>query len=209
LQVRGEDAVTAGFSSRKIHAENGWARSIAVGQDGEKGDARPADKNGRVRLQIEQRPPVGAKPLPPHADDFNMRTTGPARNATRFAADAAAAAAQPAPTPQPVVDAGAPPKPDEPKVTERRRSRRGQVFSMGLLGMLRAVGAPDGLPAEQVIVTDVSLHGVGFRSPMKFTVDSMYFVELGVGPLHLSSRLRIARVQPRADGTYDVGAEFC
>ena len=79
---------------------------------------------------------------------------------------------------------------------------------MGMHGTLRAAGAPDSMPPDQVMVTDVSLHGVGFRSPTKLAADSLHFIEIGVGPLHLSSRLRIARISKRPDGSYDVGAEF-
>ena len=89
------------------------------------------------------------------------------------------------------------------------------------LGMVRSVDSVDDDDASlddvaslfdacaQVLVTNVSLHGVGFRSPQPVDRDHLYCIEIGVGPLQLASRMRIVRVRGRADGTYDIGAEFC
>lgn len=88
---------------------------------------------------------------------------------------------------------------------ERRRSTREPVVTLGLIRPL----THDDAAAEQVLVTDVSLHGVGFRSSRQLPAGSRFAIEIGVGPLHLASRLRVIRCSPRNDGTYDVGGEFC
>ena len=88
---------------------------------------------------------------------------------------------------------------------ERRRSTREPVTT---LGMLRSLDQGEFDRPRQVMVSDVSLHGVGFRCMEKLDDDLIYVIEIGVGPLHLTSQLRIVRNRARADGTYDVGAEF-
>jgi hypothetical protein len=47
------------------------------------------------------------------------------------------------------------------------------------------------------------------RSTHALPVGARYHIEIGVGPLHLTSRLRVVRCRLRHDGTYDVGGEFC
>jgi len=92
-----------------------------------------------------------------------------------------------------------------PPGAERRRSAREQVVTVG---MVRALSHDDA-GAEQVLVTNVSMHGVGFRSTRPLPVGYRFHVEIGVGPLHLNSRFRVVRCRIREDGTYDVGGEFC
>jgi hypothetical protein len=93
---------------------------------------------------------------------------------------------------------------------DRRRSTREPVVT---LGMIREIDCPENefsFPTPlQVLITDVSLHGVGFRSPEALESTALYVIEIGVGPLHLSSRFRVVRSRSRQDGTYDVGGEFC
>src|SRR5436309_890722 len=85
---------------------------------------------------------------------------------------------------------------------ERRRSSREPVVT---LGMLRANDPAEPRTIDdiadmfeqprQVLVTNVSLTGVGFRSPEPIDAEILYLIEIGVGPLHLTSRLRIVRVR--------------
>src|SRR4051812_23412723 len=80
---------------------------------------------------------------------------------------------------------------EEGSGAERRRSKREQVFAMGVPGQIRQLDElndcePTGTPIH-IMVLDVSLHGVGFRSTKKLDKDGLYLVEIGVGPLHLSS----------------------
>lgn len=60
----------------------------------------------------------------------------------------------------------------------------------------------------QVLVMNVSLHGVGFRSPAEFLPGTYYGLKIGAGPLNLSSTLQIVCSRRREDGLWDVGARF-
>jgi hypothetical protein len=93
----------------------------------------------------------------------------------------------------------------EPSGADRRRSHREPVFTIGRISCVDA----DGVCNQEVMVTDVSLHGCGFRCNVELDETSVYEIEIGVGPLHLSSKLRIVRIRLRADGTYDIGSQFC
>ncbi len=88
---------------------------------------------------------------------------------------------------------------------DRRRSHREPVVTAGTLRL--ASDKREG--GRQVLVHDVSLHGVGMRTTFQLELDDVFMIEIGVGPLRLSSRLRVARVRPLKDGTYDIGGEFC
>ena len=55
---------------------------------------------------------------------------------------------------------------------------------------------------------NVSLGGVGFRSPIAFKPGAEFTLRIGSGPLHLQSKLRIISSRTREDGTYDVGGKF-
>jgi hypothetical protein len=87
---------------------------------------------------------------------------------------------------------------------ERRRSRREPVVTVGTL---RSTDNPKA-PGRQVLVNDVSLHGVGMRTTFALELGEFFIIEIGVGPLQLSSRMRVARVRELKDGTYDIGGEF-
>lgn len=93
---------------------------------------------------------------------------------------------------------------------ERRRSPREPVITPGTLRAIASEGLADTLdPGQQVLVTNVSLHGAGFRCHHRLPLDTLYAIEIGIGPLHLTSRIRIVRVRRLQDGTYDIGGEFC
>jgi hypothetical protein len=97
-----------------------------------------------------------------------------------------------------------------PAGAERRRSARHPVITPGVLRAVRNENHVDPLdPGQQVMVTDVSLHGIGFRSDQALSTETRYVIEIGMGPLHLTSRLRIVRVRRRPDGVFEMGAEFC
>jgi hypothetical protein len=88
---------------------------------------------------------------------------------------------------------------------ERRRSTREPVRTPG---MLRSLDGGEFDRPRQVLVNNVSLHGVGFRCMERLDSELIYVIEIGVGPLHLTSQLKIVRNRVRPDGTYDIGAEF-
>jgi hypothetical protein len=91
------------------------------------------------------------------------------------------------------------------QVQERRKSNR---QPLGAAGLLTAEGNSQFKSQLQVLVVDVSLGGVGFRSPVAFRSGSIFALRIGSGPLHLSGRIRIISSRDREDGTYDVGAKF-
>src|SRR5690349_11721406 len=63
---------------------------------------------------------------------------------------------------------------------ERRRSTREPVITPGTLRAIGNRGEPDSHdPGQQVLVTDVSLHGVGFRSPQLLSAETRYTIEIG------------------------------
>jgi hypothetical protein len=88
---------------------------------------------------------------------------------------------------------------------ERRRSHRESIVA---IGRLTALDASDGDRAVQVLVVDVSLHGCDFRCPLPPRDGAFYRIDLAVGPLSLSSRLRVIRIEQRPDATFEVGGEF-
>jgi hypothetical protein len=90
---------------------------------------------------------------------------------------------------------------------ERRRSVRHPLGALGVVtSEARDAGAK---PAtHQVLVANVSLHGVGFRSPVEFEPGTYHGLKIGAGPLFLSSRLQIVCSRPSEDGLFDVGARF-
>jgi hypothetical protein len=92
-----------------------------------------------------------------------------------------------------------------PAVQDRRRSPRVPLGAVAIL-----VPDLDNVPHVplQVLVINVSVHGVGFRSPVSFDPGRTYRLRIGTGPLFLTSRMRIASSRLRPDGSYDVGAQF-
>lgn len=86
---------------------------------------------------------------------------------------------------------------------DRRRSHREAVVAIGRLEPLDSALSP-----LKVLVTDVSLHGCDFRCDLPPSQLSAYKFELHLGPLSMTSRLRVTRSQRRGDGTFEIGAEF-
>jgi hypothetical protein len=101
-----------------------------------------------------------------------------------------------------------PPTPADlsPTGIERRRSRRFPHTTLALLSPPAATAARP--QPTQVIVLNVSLHGVGLRSSVPLNVGDSYAIDIGNGQLKLNARVTIANCRPRGDGTYDVGAAF-
>ncbi len=108
---------------------------------------------------------------------------------------------------------------------DRRRSYRQEVVTLGRLlpeDTYRPVRPPrsrmafgatgsssfDADEVTKVLVLDVSLTGCRFRCPDPLEVGDFHRIEVNVGPLRLSSRLRVTRVLCRGDAAYDVGGEF-
>ena len=90
---------------------------------------------------------------------------------------------------------------------ERRRSRREPLITTGTVF---PDGAGQDKPANhrQVLIVNVSMHGVGFRYNAPFEDQDVYHIRIGAGPLQLAARMRIVACRPRKDGMYDIGGEF-
>jgi hypothetical protein len=89
---------------------------------------------------------------------------------------------------------------------DRRRSYRHPLGAVGVL-----MGENDTEPAagaHQTLVFNVSIHGVGFRSATPLKIGARHRLRIGSGPLFLAARLQVVSSRLRADGTYDIGAEF-
>ncbi len=62
---------------------------------------------------------------------------------------------------------------------------------------------------EMVDVLDLTLQGIGFRSPIPLERGGYHQILVMAGPLRLSSRLRVVSTRAFDGGGYEVGAEFC
>ena len=90
-------------------------------------------------------------------------------------------------------------------VIDRRRSIRHPLGATGTVTLDDHETDPRQL---QVMVLNVSLHGVGFRSPVEFQEGAVFQVRIGAGPLHLASKFQVVSSRMRGDGTWDVGGKF-
>jgi len=92
-----------------------------------------------------------------------------------------------------------------PKAGDRRRSHRDPCPA---LAWLAPQSGKIGARQQQVAVSDLSLHGVGFISDEPLEMDAVHWIVIGTGSLHVSSRARVIACRQREAGGYDVGAEF-
>lgn len=93
---------------------------------------------------------------------------------------------------------------DAANPADRRRSPRHAYPTVATMTPLPAEAAH----ALQVRVINVSLHGVGLRTPVSFATGAEYRFRIGGDMLNLESRIRIVSSRKRADGNYDTGAEY-
>jgi len=61
---------------------------------------------------------------------------------------------------------------------------------------------------QQVTVTSLSMHGVGFVAAKPLQLGEAHWIVIANERLHLSTRLRVVTVRPAADGGCEVGGEF-
>jgi len=61
----------------------------------------------------------------------------------------------------------------------------------------------------EVIIRDVSRHGVGFSSGVPLEIGEMCLIRIGMGPMKLAKRMRVVNCETRQDRTYAIGGEFC
>jgi hypothetical protein len=88
---------------------------------------------------------------------------------------------------------------------ERRRSHREPHSARAWLS---SQSGRTNAHEEHVIAYDLSLHGVGFVAKTQLHKGAVYWMVIGSGQLHLSSRIRIASCRARNEGGFSVGAEF-
>jgi hypothetical protein len=89
---------------------------------------------------------------------------------------------------------------------DRRRSARTEQRIPAWLSDAADGGGRAG--QRQVLVTDLSLHGVGFEASGTIERGASHWIVIATDRMHLSTRVRIVSVRDRDDGTSDVGAEF-
>ena len=61
---------------------------------------------------------------------------------------------------------------------------------------------------HQVVVTSLSLHGVGFTAPTILHPGDAHWIVVATDRMHLSTRARVVSVRPNENGGCEVGAEF-
>ena len=71
-----------------------------------------------------------------------------------------------------------------------------------------ASGSQSPASQQQVLVTNLSLHGVGFTAPKRVAKDDAHWIVIASDRLSLSTRLRVRSVRENPAGGFDVGAEF-
>ena len=71
-----------------------------------------------------------------------------------------------------------------------------------------ASGGRSASSQQEVIVTDLSLHGVGFTAPKKLARDDFHWIVIASDRMSLSTRLRVVSCRDNGAGAFEVGAEF-
>lgn len=92
---------------------------------------------------------------------------------------------------------------------ERRVTSRERVVAKGLISerASRYGGETEGQIVE---VFDLTLHGLGFQSPVEFEVGALHNVLVMSGPLRLTSRFRVVSCRASDQiGQFDIGGQFC
>jgi hypothetical protein len=87
---------------------------------------------------------------------------------------------------------------------DRRRSPRQEYAATAWISPESGVIGHD----RQVVVVDLSLHGVGFTSERGFEQDAIHWIVIGHGMLRASSRIRVVSCRQNDSGHFDCGAEF-
>jgi hypothetical protein len=91
---------------------------------------------------------------------------------------------------------------------DRRRSRRVEQL---VPAWISGDASDRSAPGRQVLVTDLSLHGVGFRdaeAETEYRVGSRHWIVVNGGQLRISTRMRIVSCRESPEGGFEVGAAF-
>lgn len=97
--------------------------------------------------------------------------------------------------------------PSAPAAEDRRRSQRAE---QRLPAWVSGDAVERGSAGSHVVVTDLSLHGVGFRDPRtRYRVGAAHWIVVsGVTSMRVSSRVKIVSCRENDQGGFDVGAMF-
>jgi hypothetical protein len=86
------------------------------------------------------------------------------------------------------------------------RRRRARLRSRVIGWLVGDHGADE---AREILVRDVSRHGVGFETNWMLRLEQVIRVRIGLGPLRLAREARVVNIRRLGNGTFAVGAEFC
>lgn len=93
-----------------------------------------------------------------------------------------------------------------PQGVDRRRSLRQEQRVPAWLS--DASGGSVASSQQQVMVTNLSLHGVGFTAPKRIGKEDFHWIVIASDRLSLSTRVRVVSCRANDQGGFDVGAEF-
>lgn len=89
-------------------------------------------------------------------------------------------------------------------VDDRRRSERVDQRVPGWVS-----GADRSSRGQNVLVCDMSMHGIGFHDPAnRYRVGSTHWLVVNGGALRVSTRIKVVSCRERDDGGFYVGASF-
>jgi hypothetical protein len=94
-----------------------------------------------------------------------------------------------------------------PAAEDRRRSQRAE---QRIPAWVSGDAVDRGSAGSQVVVTDLSLHGVGFRDPRtRYRVGAAHWIVVsGASSMRVSSRVKIVSCRENGQGGFEVGAAF-
>jgi hypothetical protein len=93
-----------------------------------------------------------------------------------------------------------------PDKVDRRRSIRHERRVPAWLSDVSGGGIASS--QQQVMVTDLSLHGIGFNASKRVELEDSHWIVIASDQLSLSTRLRVVSVRENPEGGFVVGAEF-
>ncbi|MGH7214917.1 MAG: PilZ domain-containing protein [Tepidisphaeraceae bacterium] len=93
--------------------------------------------------------------------------------------------------------------PVDAEPSDRRRAARQTLVTKGMLFPHATPAAP-----RRVFISNISLLGVGFRTPTPFEVGDRYRLKVEAGPMQMQSHLQVVDCRPHDEKTFEVGAQF-
>ncbi|HLL90136.1 MAG TPA: PilZ domain-containing protein [Tepidisphaeraceae bacterium] len=99
---------------------------------------------------------------------------------------------------------------DEVRPEDRRRGARQTLVVKGML--FPDASGPHDLPPtggpRRVCLSNVSMHGVAFRTPLPIEPGTRYRLKIEAGPMTMAGRVRVVACRDKGNHLYEVGAEF-